>query len=147
MEVALEKILLEPKLSYLLMQTLSGGSATRIPAPSTVQDPAKRKREHEARMAEQQAAKKAKVAAATKPNPKSAAKTQGKGAGKKGVKPPLALAGKATITTDGKHLCFGFNLGTCDLCAEGDKCPKGWHLCMEPGCFKPHSVQAHMHHS
>ena len=25
----------------------------------------------------------------------------------------------------------------------GESCPKGLHVCAEPGCFKPHSLQEH----
>ena len=142
LEIALDKILLEPKLSYLLMQTLAGGSSTRTIQPTDDGDKAERKRKHDARMAEQQSAKKARLAANPKAAAKALPKAPAKGAGK-GARPPAVLAGKASITPDGKNLCFGFNLGTCSLCADGDKCSKGWHLCMEPGCFKAHSLKNH----
>jgi len=55
---------------------------------------------------------------------------------------PRGLEGKNLKTPAGEPLCFGFNLGTCNAVPPGQRCSKGWHLCSEPGCGKPHSMNA-----
>jgi hypothetical protein len=68
---------------------------------------------------------------------------KGKGKGR-GVRMPVNLIGKHSMTSDGKRICFAFNLpGGCSAAAPGKECPKGLHVCMEPGCYKPHSVLQH----
>ena len=62
------------------------------------------------------------------------------------VKLPAGLVGKTPALSDGRRLCFGFNLGTCkELCQPGESCSKGFHICMEPGCTKTphHSLRDH----
>ena len=40
--------------------------------------------------------------------------------------------------------CWAFNLPNgCGKAKAGESCAKGIHLCAEPGCFKPHSLQDH----
>ncbi len=40
-------------------------------------------------------------------------------------------------TYDGEPICFACNLpGGCDKAKWGEKCPKGWHMCMQKGCKK-----------
>ena len=57
---------------------------------------------------------------------------------------PKDLIGKAHQTPKGHRLCWGFNLPCgCDAAKPGGKCDKGLHLCAEPGCLKPHSLQNH----
>ena len=67
---------------------------------------------------------------------------QGKGAGRDSkVRLPPALQGMSSVSTAAtgkKRLCFGFNLGNCTGAAPGEECQKGFHLCMKPGCSKPH---------
>ncbi len=42
-------------------------------------------------------------------------------------------------TYDGEPICFACNLpGGCDKAKWGEKCPKGWHVCMQKGCKKHH---------
>ena len=76
----------------------------------------------------------------------------GKGSGKKGAgrgsgKPrvPAPLIGKAFQTAEGEPICFAFNLpGGCpSQAAPGSQCPRGKHVCAEPGCSKPHSILDH----
>ena len=51
------------------------------------------------------------------------------------------LLGEVWTTARGKRLCWDFNLAKgCDLAKPGQACPKGLHLCAEPGCQKPHSL-------
>ena len=56
------------------------------------------------------------------------------------VKLPPGLRGMTHITKDKKPICYGYNLGTCDRAQPGQKCAKGMHVCMRPGCGKPHSL-------
>ena len=76
---------------------------------------------------------------------------QGKGGGRnkgggKGSGPrlPPALIGKDLKTPDGRNICFGFNLPEgCRNAEPGKSCPRGAHVCCEPGCYKAHSLCQH----
>ena len=71
---------------------------------------------------------------------------KGKGKGKKGkASPPMpqALRNKWHRTGNGDPLCFAYNLGGCNAAKDGERCPKGWHLCAEPKCLQPHSLGNH----
>ena len=48
---------------------------------------------------------------------------------------PAGLRGGVPSNSDGKPICFGYNLGTCK--SEGD-CTKGLHICCHPKCFQKH---------
>lgn len=80
-------------------------------------------------------------------NPKGGPK--GKGKGKKGSKsaPPMPkeLRGKWHRTPGGDPICYAFN--TAAGCSQdvkpGDRCAKGFHVCMEPKCQKSHSLTQH----
>ena len=61
--------------------------------------------------------------------------------GAKFIKMPKQLVGKASETGDGKRLCY--NIDGCPNAEDGEECPRGWHLCCEPGCFKPHPLPKH----
>ena len=71
---------------------------------------------------------------------------KGFGKGKLGPRMPAALVGKSFQVAD-KRVCFAYNLpGGCSSgIGKGRQCPKGWHLCMEPGCQSPeeHSLSEH----
>ena len=70
----------------------------------------------------------------------------GKGKGKrKGnfVKMPAELLGMELAGPDGSGRCLAFYLGTCSAVKPGERCPRGWHVCMRPGCGKPHSQRDH----
>ena len=83
--------------------------------------------------------------AATKPNGANFGGGKSKGKGKKGKAPPMpqALRNKWHRTGNGDPLCFAYNLGGCDAARDGERCPKGWHLCAEPKCLQPHGLSAH----
>ena len=77
------------------------------------------------------------------PNPGGKPNLKGKG---KGKTPPMPseLRGKWHKHSNGEPLCFGFNTARgCTHAKDGEKCNKGWHLCAEPKCLQPHSLQAH----
>ena len=64
-----------------------------------------------------------------------------------GPRLPAGLVGKCGKTADGRRICFGYNLGTCQGANDGEKCEKGWHLCMESvngaACGKAHPCSRH----
>lgn len=69
-----------------------------------------------------------------------------KGSNKKGRGPnaPKGLINKSLQTDNGERLCWAFNLERgCADAPAGGKCARGLHLCTEPGCQKPHSMQNH----
>ena len=71
---------------------------------------------------------------------------KGKGKGKKGSpNVPPELAGKVTITKTGKKVCWNYNLpsGCSSGVKPGQACNRGLHVCAEPKCGKPHSMQEH----
>ena len=73
--------------------------------------------------------------------PQATSKGKGKG---KSVRMPVDLIGKHSMTSDGRRICFGYNLpGGCTAAAAGKECSKGHHVCMEPGCYGPHPVHKH----
>ena len=94
-------------------------------------------------------------AAPSRPAPYHAAgpkQSAGKGKGKssgKGKAPPMPqeLRGKYHKTAANEPICFAFN--TSAGCSHsttvkaGDRCPKGLHVCAEPKCQQPHSLQQH----
>ena len=76
--------------------------------------------------------------------PKNPAKRVKKAPKKTNFSVPRELVGKLRQTPKGHRLCWGFNLPCgCKDAKAGGKCAKGLHLCAEPGCLKPHSLQQH----
>ena len=82
--------------------------------------------------------------------PSGPAPSKGKGKGKKGGKRgrgpnvPKGLINKKLQTSSGERLCWAFNLDQgCPNAKPGERCNRGIHLCAEPGCEKPHSLQKH----
>ncbi len=71
---------------------------------------------------------------------------RGKGAekGKNRFGPmPKPLIGKARETNDGVPICFNFNMNGCKDAEPGGRCPRGLHVCVEPGCFQAHPLYRH----
>ncbi len=71
---------------------------------------------------------------------------RGKGAEKGKYKSgpmPKALIGKARETSDGTPICFNFNMGGCRDAEPGGRCPRGLHVCAEPGCYQSHPLYRH----
>ena len=69
-------------------------------------------------------------------------KDKGKGKGKNAAL-PSGLIGKHGKTPAGEPICFNYNLNGCDSAKPGERCNRGWHVCMEPRCYKAHSLSAH----
>ena len=77
-------------------------------------------------------------------------KGKGKGKNKKGSKGKnkgaeviTSMIGKSRTTSAGEPICFNFNGHGCPNAKEGARCKNGWHVCAEPNCGKPHSMQNH----
>ena len=69
---------------------------------------------------------------------------KGRAGKSRGPNIPAGLINKALETPQKQRLCWAFNLPNgCNKAKAGESCPKGIHLCAEPGCFKPHSLQDH----
>ena len=57
---------------------------------------------------------------------------------------PQSLIGKSSRTSAGEPICFNYNLEHgCTGAKPGERCSKGWHVCMECGCGKPHTLKMH----
>lgn len=71
-----------------------------------------------------------------------AERAKGKGKGKGNSAPmPQELIGMWRTTTSGKPMCYGYNMKKgCEhrKVVPGDRCPRGYHLCMQPHCGKEH---------
>ena len=46
------------------------------------------------------------------------------------------------ITPDGRHICFGYNMGECSGAQPGERCERGYHVCSNKRCHKPHSAMS-----
>ena len=44
---------------------------------------------------------------------------------------PAQLRGGTPVDSDGRSICYGYNLGTC----HDKQCKRGRHVCCRPGCF------------
>ena len=79
-------------------------------------------------------------------NGKGKDKGKGKGGGKgtpRSALPP-SLLGKASRTANGEPICYNYNLEHgCQDAKPGERCSRGWHLCMEQGCGKAHTLKMH----
>ncbi len=56
---------------------------------------------------------------------------------------PKPLIGKSRETNDGTPICFNFNMGGCRDAEPGGRCPRGLHVCAEPGCYQAHPLYRH----
>ena len=67
---------------------------------------------------------------------------QGKGKAP-GYMPPGLEGCNAVRFSDGRRVCFNYNLGGCTEATPGQQCRRGWHICPVPGCDKDHSRHEH----
>ena len=124
MDLALLTILSQPAFHVL---PLSGATQSKAVAPTKGASTRKRSRSRQRQ-------------------PKGMGKSGPKGRKGKSRGPsiPAGLVGKALETAQKKRLRWAFNLPIgCSSCKPGETCATGIHLCAEPGCFKPHSLQDH----
>ena len=69
---------------------------------------------------------------------------KGRGKGKSNmIRMPPQLIGLSPTTEQGDPCCFGYNLKGCSKAKPGERCPKGWHVCMRWGCYKAHPQTEH----
>ena len=138
LERELMNTLARPNVSFHLLP-LATNSPVRPAPKANPNNPNKRK--HDA------------TTGATKPMPSTPTGTtrpKGKGKGKnkkkgRGPNVPKDLVGKALETSDGRRICWPYNMQNgCKDAAPGGQCTRGAHVCAEPGCGKPHSLLQHM---
>ena len=59
------------------------------------------------------------------------------------IRMPHAIVGKESNDSKSKRLCFAYNMEGCSAAADGQECPKGRHICCEPGCGAAHTLHNH----
>ena len=124
LDLQLPTILSQPNVAFHLLP-LSGG-ASKAPSMAKASNPKKRSR-----------------------SPRKQQPVKGKGwpkgrSGKNRGPIPAGLINKALETPQKQRLCWAYNLPNCCSKAKaGESYSKGIHLCAEPGCFKPRSLQDH----
>ena len=130
-EKQIVQVLSHSSVSFHLLP-LAKGAAPKVPQPKPApNNPRKRSR------------------SPSRPSQRPQPKGKGGGKGKKnkrqrGPNVPEPLIGKTLQTRDGKRICWAYNLPNgCSKAAAGSSCERGVHICMEPGCQRPHSLQNH----
>ena len=123
LDLQLPTVLIQPNVAFHLLP-LSGGTSTS-PSAAKASNPKKRSR-----------------------SPRESQPVKGKGVPKgrsgksRGPNIPAGFINKALETPQKRRLCRAYNLPNgCSKAKAGESCSKGIHLCAEPGCFKPHSLQ------
>jgi hypothetical protein len=137
---------------FPLPASSGGGGGGRGGAPPAGSDNS-HKRRAESLAAENKRLKAQLASQSSGKGPSGKGPSKGKGRGKQArgdsndqfrPKMPPGLIGKAYRGPSGENLCFAFNLpGGCSAAGAGGRCPKGAHLCAEPGCGQAHSMQDH----
>ena len=142
-QVQIATVLAQPAVTFHLLPLPLHGSSSKSPGPGSGPDsttPRRRKAKRE------RAFTPPSQPVGERPSSGPKGKGPGKGGTKRGRGPnvPQSLIGKAMETPGGERLCWAFNLPSgCEGAKPGEKCPRGWHLCAEPGCAKAHSVLQH----
>ena len=84
-------------------------------------------------------------ASASRPAPYPASssgkgKGKNKSKGKSAARLPATLleGGCRAVTNRGDPICFGYNLGTCNMAVSNGRCDRGFHVCALPKCGKHH---------
>ena len=72
---------------------------------------------------------------------KGQGKEKGKGPGRKRSFCPMPheLIVLDSSDENGERICFDAALSKCNKAKWGERCPKGWHKCMAPGCKQLHA--------
>ena len=138
LEVELPKVLARPSVSFHLLP-LAAKLQRATPAPKANPNN-QNKRKHE------DAKPGLKDAPHAKGQPSRKGKGKGKSKNKRGRGPnvPKDLVEKSLETSDGRRICWPFNLASgCTDAAPGGQCTRGVHVCAEPGCGKSHSMRNH----
>ena len=115
LDLQLPTILSQPNVAFHLLPL--SGAIPKAPSAAKASNPKKRSR-----------------------SPRELQPVKGKG----GSKGRSGLINKALETHQKQRLCWAYNLPNgCSKARAGESCSKGIHLCAEPGCSKPHSLQDH----
>ena len=152
-DVQIPLIIDSPQFRYLLMP-LPGGASSKAQNPSDSggrkdTNPKKRSPLEQSNAdlkAEIKQLKAARNGAADKAPDGGGGGGKGGGKGKKGRSPkvPSGVVGKNFQTSHGEPICFAHDLSNgCDQAKAGGRCPRGPHVCAEPGCSATHSLQQH----
>ena len=125
----------------------SGGTARAAPPIDDAEPPSAkmRKLENRLRNTEEQlrAARRRLESAADAKGSGKQRRGKGDRKGDRGGSAPEGLRNKCTRLPSGEPICFSFNLGGCNAAKPGQRCPRGWHVCAEPGCGGSHSLAQH----
>ena len=148
LEAALPSILINPDIRLYLMPLPAGGQGSKRPGTSLEQhEPKIKKKKSQNERRKAQLAQAQLVQSQIAPaNTFQKGKGKGKGAPGAGTGPrmPSVLQGKSHMTKAGERICFGFNMASgCKACKPGESCPRGRHVCAEPGCEQNHSLLNH----
>ena len=147
-EAALKRVIYEPSVRLLMMplpaaQSRGGGNNNNTNGNNNgqaqqTQGLSRKQRRREAQRRNNEHSQ----APPSKAQRTDSHKGQGKGKGKESFN-FRALDGKCKTTSAGEPICFNFNLRGCPNAAAGARCPRGWHVCAEPGCQKAHPMSSH----
>lgn len=148
---AMDGVLVEPELAFLLMQmptragagnATSSSNATKVTKKSERGD--SRSRSRRRKITEQNSRNRAanEATKGTKGNSKSkgAGKAKGKGKGKASRFNPAV---ETSRTHDGRPICFAYQDGSCSSVAPGQTCSRGYHGCWKIGCTQTHAGKDH----
>ena len=146
LEEMLKTILSHPSVSFqLLPLPLHGPSSpTRQQdpqAPSTRASKRRRRAQSQAARAHNDEQPPVRVTTA-----QQAVHNPGKGGKSHDVGPtfPRRSSTRRFQTKEGQRICWAYNLPNgCANASAGQACPRGLHVCAEPGCAKAHSMQEH----
>ena len=135
-DVQLELTPAIPRVMFCLMPTGAGAHASKSPPDGGSRDGRKRKRKSGPSKPQQHAPPPA-PHPQSRPNPRAPRARDPQSF----TKAPAALAGMHSQTPEGERICWAYNLPK--GCPNGSDCPKGKHVCMKPGCYKPHPLHEH----
>ena len=135
-DVQLELMPAIPRVMFCLMPTGTGAHASKSPPDGGSREGRKRKRKSGPSKPQQHA-----PPPAPHPQPRPNPKVPRARDPQSFTKAPAALAGMHSQTPEGERICWAYNLPK--GCPNGSDCPKGKHVCMKPGCYKPHPLHEH----
>lgn len=149
-EESMAKILVCPEFQFLLMQMPGGSSSSSGNPPKQAATGDKKRGSSRSRSRKRKVTQQIEVnrlaniaAGKGKPAKGKSKGGKGKGSGKASQKGPFDASTEVGRMTDGSPICFAFNTGGCNLCAPGERCVKGFHVCWKIGCARPHSSHQH----
>ncbi|MCP4240434.1 MAG: hypothetical protein GY772_07695 [bacterium] len=145
LEDYVDQVLAMMEVNLILMPLPAGGGAKRKQEDNDGPPPEKTSSTRSRRRARQMERLK-KQTAEGRPSP-SQGGGKGGGKGKRNFGPPMPqqLVGGVAELPDGRRICFGFNLNTCNKAQAGAACDKGVHVCTKRGCGGAHRASECSH--